>query len=153
MMKIDKSISALMLGFAVLLSGCASDFSGDRYESATVGEVSRTDIGTVISMRKIEIKPEDSSAGTALGAVGGGIAGAMFGGGNAKFATAAAGAVLGGVAGNAIASRAEPGMEYTIKLDSGAVITIAQGLTPAVYVGQRVHVINSNRGRGRVVPA
>lgn len=138
--------------FAVLLSGCASDdFSGNRYEAASVGEVSRTDKGYVVSLRKVEIKPEGSVAGTALGAVGGGLLGSMFGGGNGKILTTAAGAVAGGVAGNAIASKTQPGIEYTVKLDNGSTITITQGVTPAISVGQRVYVINSNRGRSRIV--
>lgn len=151
-MKFNRSLSIALAIAALLLTGCGSEFSGNRYDGATVGEVARTDLGTVISLRKVELKSEGSAAGTALGAVGGGVLGSLFGGGNAKFATAAAGAVAGGVAGNAIATRGEEGIEYTVKLDSGSVITIAQGKEPAISVGQRVHVINSNRGRSRVVP-
>lgn len=137
---------------SLLLSACGtSEFSGNRYEASAVGEVSRTDRGTVISLRKVEIKPESSTAGTALGAVGGGLLGSMFGGGHGKYLTTAAGAVAGGVAGNAIASRTEDGIEYTVKLDNGSTISITQGTTPAISVGQRVLIINSNKGRSRIV--
>lgn len=137
----------------LLLTGCGSEFSGNQYESRTVGEVSRTDSGTVISLRKVELKSDSSTLGTTLGAVGGGAVGSLFGGGNAKFLTATAGAVAGGIAGNAIASRPEEGIEYTIRLDSGSVVTIAQGKDPMISVGQKVRLINSNKGRSRVVPA
>jgi outer membrane lipoprotein SlyB len=135
-----------------VLAGCATnEFSGNRYEGAAVGEVSRTDRGYVLSLRKVEIKPEGSTTGAALGAVGGGLLGSLFGGGDGKYLTTAAGAVAGGVAGNAIASRPVDGIEYTVKLDNGSIITITQGVSPAISVGQRVYVINSNKGRSRIV--
>lgn len=139
---------------AFLFSGCSNDFSGNRYDSVNVGEVSRTDHGTVVSLRKVEIKPNgnDLGAGALLGGVGGGLLGSAFGGGKGKILTSAAGAVVGGVAGNAIQNRAQDGIEYTIKLDSGATITLAQGTQPAISVGQRVYVVNSSKGRSRVVP-
>ena len=148
-MNVGKFLSVSVL--AMLLAGC-SDFSGNRYEESNIGEVQQTNKGTVISLRKVELKPDGSIAGTALGAVGGGVVGSMFGGGHAKLLTATAGAVAGGVAGNAIASRAQDGIEYTIKMDSGAVVTIAQGASPTISVGQKVYVINSQKGRSRVVP-
>ncbi|MDR2666628.1 MAG: glycine zipper 2TM domain-containing protein [Holosporales bacterium] len=135
-----------------LLCGCANDFSGNRYDSANIGEVSKTDSGTVMSLRRVELKDDKIGVGTVLGAVGGGLVGSAFGGGNAKFLTAAAGAVAGGAAGHAIENKAQDGIEYTIKLDTGAVVTIAQGVTPQISVGQRVRVINSNKGKSRVVP-
>ena len=151
-MSMDKVLKTSVMAIAVLLAGCTSDYSGNKYEGATVGEVQRTEKGQVISLRKVELKPENSMTGTALGAVGGGLVGSAFGGGNAKLLTAAAGAVAGGIAGNAIASRTQDGVEYTVKLDSGAVIAIAQAPTPPISVGQRVHVIYSQKGRSRVVP-
>ena len=78
--------------------------------------------------------------------------GSMIGGGKQKLLTGAAGAVAGGVAGNAIASRAEDGIEYTVKLDNGSVVTIAQGTSPAISVGQKVYIVHSQKGRSRVVP-
>jgi outer membrane lipoprotein SlyB len=136
----------------VLLCGCSNDFSGDRYDSANVGEISRTDSGVVVSLRKVKLKTNEMGIGTVLGAVGGGLVGSAFGGGNAKFLTAAAGAVAGGAAGHAVENREQDGVEYTIKLDSGAIVTIAQGVTPQISVGQQVRIINSNKGRSRVVP-
>ena len=150
-MSVNKVFKTSTMAIAVLLAGCTSDYSGNRYDGATVGEVQRTAKGQVLSLRRVELKPEHSMAGTALGAVGGGLVGSAIGGGNAKLLTAAAGAVAGGIAGNAIATRVQDGVEYTIKLDSGAVVTIAQAPTPAISVGQRVHVIYSQKGRSRVV--
>ncbi|MDR2598587.1 MAG: glycine zipper 2TM domain-containing protein [Holosporales bacterium] len=137
----------------LLLSGCSNNYSGDQYSSKGVGEISRTDRGVIISMRRVDIKPEEGpGAGALIGAVGGGLAGSMFGKGGGKVLAAGAGAAAGGLAGHMIQNRSQDGMEYTVKLDSGAVITLAQGLTPALSVGQRVFVINSNRDRSRIVP-
>ncbi len=150
MMKFGRILSVTLS--AVLLAGCGSDFSGNRYEQSQVGEVSQTSKGVVISQRRVELKPDSSTAGTALGAVGGGLLGSMFGGGNAKILTTTAGAVAGGVAGNAIATRAQDGIEYTVKLENGAIVTIAQDPTPAIANGQKVYIIHSQRGRSRIVP-
>ena len=137
---------------SAFLSGCSNEFSGNRYDSATAGEVSRTEHGTVLSLRKVEIKTDGIGAGALLGGVSGGLIGSAFGGGNAKILTGTAGAIAGGVAGNAIQNRAQDGIEYTIKLDSGSVITLAQGTEPAISVGQKVYVVHSAKGRSRVVP-
>ena len=134
------------------LSGCAGEFSGDRYTSANAGEVQRSDHGTVISLRKVELKPDGMGMGTALGAVGGGLVGSMFGKGGGKLLGAAAGAAAGGVGGHAIENRAQDGVEYTVRLDTGSVITLAQGPSPVMSVGQKVYVVNSNRGKSKVVP-
>jgi outer membrane lipoprotein SlyB len=104
-------------------------------------------------MRKVEIKPdEEPGAGALLGGVGGGLVGSMFGKGGGKVLTTAAGAAVGGLAGHMIQNKAKDGMEYTVKLDSGSIITLTQALPPALSVGQRVFVVNSNRDRSRIVP-
>lgn len=151
-MNVNRIFKISVAAMAVLLAGCTSDYSGNRYDSPSIGEVQRTDKGRVISLRRVELKPENSMAGTALGAVGGGIVGSAFGGGHAKLMTATAGAIAGGVAGNAIATRVQDGIEYTIQLDNNSIVTIAQAPTPAISVGQRVHVVYSQKGRSRVVP-
>ncbi|MDR3224195.1 MAG: glycine zipper 2TM domain-containing protein [Holosporales bacterium] len=146
-----KKLVTCLLG-VVVLTGCGgSDFSGDKYDSRNAGEVSRTDDGVIVSTRKVQIKPDDSIAGTALGAVGGGLIGSAFGGGHYKYLTAAAGAIAGGVAGNAIATRPEEGLEYMVKLDNGSTVSVAQGMTPVLSIGQRVRVIYSQKGKGRVI--
>jgi outer membrane lipoprotein SlyB len=155
MMVNNRVIAFGILVCALLLAGCANDYSGDTYDGRAVGEISRADTGTIISIRKIKIKPEGDTPG--LGALVGGTAGALagsaFGGGRGKLLTAAAGGVAGGVAGHMIQNRAQDGFEYTVRLDTGATIVVTQGPNPALSVGQRVNVINSQKGRSRVVPA
>lgn len=153
-MSFRNSGTTLTLLCSLLLAGCANDYSGNSYDGAAVGEVSRTDAGTIISVRKIKINPDtkDLGAGALLGGTAGALAGSMFGKGKGNLLAAGTGAVLGGVAGNAIQNRSQDGFEYTIRLDNGATVTVTQGVSPTLSVGQRVMVINSNKGRGRVVP-
>ncbi|MDR1333221.1 MAG: glycine zipper 2TM domain-containing protein [Holosporales bacterium] len=147
-------VAAIMVAAAVLVTGCSnSEFSGNTYNSANAGEVSRSAEGVITSIREVDLQPKDSMAGTALGAVGGGIAGSMFGGGHAKIMTAAAGAVAGGVLGNKLATRTEKGNEYTVKLKDGSVIVIAQAKDPPLSVGQAVRVVYSNRDKSRLIAA
>jgi outer membrane lipoprotein SlyB len=115
--------------------------------------VSRTDRGIIISMREVEIKPDEVGSGAVIGGLGGGLLGSMFGKGDGKILTTAAGAVAGGLAGNAIQNRSQRGREYTVQLQNREIVTLTQGLTPVLSVGQEVYIVNSNRGRSRIVPA
>jgi outer membrane lipoprotein SlyB len=75
----------------------------------------------------------------------------MFGKGGGKVLSTAVGAVAGGVAGHMIQNKDSDGIEYTVKLDTGPVITVVQGPTPPLSVGQGVYVVNSSRDRSRVI--
>ncbi len=148
------------MGFALVVCslfivGCANNYSGDSYEGRSVGEVSRTDSGTIVSIRKVKINPEGEipGMGALLGGAAGAAAGSLFGKGHGKLLGAGIGAVAGGVAGHAIQNRPQDGYEYTIRLDSGATVSVVQGTSPKLCVGQKVNIINSNRGRSKVVPA
>jgi outer membrane lipoprotein SlyB len=154
MIKSSKKLTTVF-GALLLLAGCANDYSGDTYDGRAVGEVSRADTGTVVSLRKIKIKPEGDTpgAGALLGGAAGALAGSAFGGGKGKMLTAAVGGVAGGVAGHMIQNKSQDGFEYTVRLDNGSTVVITQGTSPSLFVGQRVNIINSVKGRSRVVPA
>jgi outer membrane lipoprotein SlyB len=143
---------ALLSCGVLFLCGCSNDFSGNQYSADSVGEVSKAERGVIISMRKVEIKP-DGTAGTLLGAAGGGVIGSMFGRGKGRLLSTAAGAAAGGLAGHAIQSRSQVGLEYTVRLDNGETIMLTQGTDPVLSVGQEVYVVDSKKGRGRIVPA
>ncbi|MDR0552624.1 MAG: glycine zipper 2TM domain-containing protein [Holosporales bacterium] len=139
---------------ALFLSGCAADYSGNTYQGGAVGEVSRSEYGTVVQIRDIKIKVDKSAGSGALvggtaGAVGGALVGSAF---DNKMVGAAVGAAAGALGGHAIQNRDQKGKEYTIRLDNGHTVTITQGLSPQLSVGQRVIVIDAHKGRGRVIP-
>jgi outer membrane lipoprotein SlyB len=140
---------------SLLVAGCSNDYSGNTYEGRAVGEVSRTGVGTIIAMRKINIKPEGDKLGSGalIGGTTGALAGSMFGKGGGKLLGAGIGALAGGMAGHAIQNRSQDGFEYTVRLENGGIVTVTQGTTPSLSVGQKVFVIDSDSGRGRVVPA
>ena len=89
-----------------------------------------------------------------VGAVAGGLTGAMFGGGNAKYATAAGGAIIGAIAGNQIdkAVNNTTGQRITVRLNQTRNgtrnYTVVQpvGKNNPIYVGQQVRVIIGNAG-------
>lgn len=154
---LTKNFVLTIFALVVLLGGCANDFSGNVYSSNNAGEVAKTDIGTVISARRIKIKQDGANIGTGaiLGGVGGGVAGSMLAKKekNKGLATVA-GAMLGAVVGNSVQNRSINGIEYQVRLENkSSIVTIVQGIDPEIGVGQKVYVINSEKGRSKIVPA
>jgi outer membrane lipoprotein SlyB len=45
----------------------------------------------------------------------------------------------------------QEGMEYQVQLDRGDLVTMRQGADPMFRAGQRVMVVDSGRGQGRVI--
>ena len=98
-----KTASILTIGCAAMalsITSCTNFGSPNTYNLNEIGGAQETYTGTVTSVENVKIQANNANTGTGIGAVAGGLTGAMFGGGNAKFATAAGGAILGGIAGN-----------------------------------------------------
>lgn len=148
-------IPAIMaLALAMGVTSCSEHGATDRYRANQVGVAQETATGTIIAMQDIVIDADDAKMGTAIGAAAGGLTGAMFGGGNAKYATAAGGAILGSIAGNQIdkATSSRDGLRITVKLDESnkKPITVVQQKDKKnpLWVGQKVQVLmggNSSR--------
>jgi len=140
------------------LSGCARNISGDTYKASAVGEASFSYQGVIATARKVHVEEGEylgeNQTGIALGAVGGGLAGNQIGRGSGNVAATVGGAVLGGVAGAFAekALKAQDGMEYTVKLTNGSMMTVVQGLDNPMSPGTRVVVVVGQDGRSRVVP-
>jgi outer membrane lipoprotein SlyB len=157
----NKNIFVLsIVAASVAVTGCAPRIGGDNYSVRGAGEVSNTDRGVIVSMRKVLISASTSAtdnqpgAGAAIGAVSGAVLGSQVGGGRGQAVTGLLGAAAGGVAGHMIGQKLtdQEGFEYQVRLDSGRLITISQGAEPQMSRGQRVLVITSYRDRGRIVP-
>jgi len=153
----QKTIVFLLLGSTMLiLSGCTYS-TQSRYNYSEVGQVQVVEFGSVLAVRDIEIVGENSGVGALLGGSGGAAAGAYSGKGFGSVAGGVAGAVAGGVVGSALeqAIRNRGGVEYTVVLRNGKVLTVAQNVTPndAVFqVGDRV-MVQINGQYQRVLPA
>lgn len=157
-----KSIQLAVLATAILsLNACAPRLGGNDYALSGTGEIGQTFMGTVTAARPVNLTGQDKhqdgklGVGAIAGAGAGAVAGSLIGKGSTPWITGTLGALAGGAAGHMIERKAteQEGREYTVKLDQGDTITIAQGLEPAIGVGQRVRVIHSAKDRSRVVPA
>ncbi|MDR2417190.1 MAG: glycine zipper 2TM domain-containing protein [Holosporales bacterium] len=140
----------------LLLAGCARQIGSHVYSDRHVGEASSSYQGTVLSIRKVLVGSErlqDNVAGGVVGAVSGGLLGSAFGQGHGRTAMTAVGAVGGAVAGAAAerALKEQEALEYVVKLNTGKILTVVQGLEDPLPVGSRVIVIIGRAGRSRVI--
>ena len=151
-------IVAIAAVASMALAACARQISPGVYTGEHVGEVRETYVGTLQSARVVTVQEdellEDNRTGGLLGGVAGGAAASRIGQGTGK-AVAIAGGALAGATLGALAERSvkrQQAMEYIVRLDNGALLTVVQGMQPQIAVGQRVYVQESARGRGRVLP-
>ena len=145
-----KTTSILTIGCAAIalsITSCTNFGSPNAYNLNEIGGAQETYTGTVTSVENVKIQANNANTGTGIGAVEGG-------GGNAKYATAAGGAILGGIAGNQIdkAVNNTTGERITVRLDQKrngtrnyTVVQVASRNNP-IQVGQRVRVIIGNNG-------
>jgi outer membrane lipoprotein SlyB len=156
MLKIVGNPLATVLVAAVLVSGCV-DSGQNRYSYNDVGKTSVVQFGTVLAVRPIDITGQNTGAGAIAGGAAGGLAGNQFGHGGGKAGATLAGALV-GLAAGAIAEQAlsdRKGLEYTIVLENGKTVTIAQEHSEKDRVfaaGERVMVQASGTYQ-RVLPA
>lgn len=158
-MKKTLILSSILCCGLLLMIGCARNISSSSYTEGTVGSVSESYPCTVVSVRKVMIEGGDSLEDNKIGAIGGALAGAAvgqaFGGGRGRTLTTVGGALAGGV-GGAMAERAlksQEGLEYTVRMQSGSLRTIVQGMDGALSPGQSALLMVSPKGRSRLVAA
>lgn len=139
-----KACSTLVI--VALLAGCAySSPSGNIYRSYQTQNEQVVRTGTVESVRNVVIVNPDSGVGTMGGAALGGLAGSQAGRGSGSAAMSIVGAIAGGVIGN----RAEagvnnrPGVEITVRLDSGELRAITQAADELFRPGERVRLLSN----------
>jgi outer membrane lipoprotein SlyB len=99
--------------------------------------------GTVTGIREVE-KPRKTGAGTATGAVIGGVLGYAIGGHGNRTAGTVVGAAGGAVAGNVYENRAGANNTYEIGVmfDDGSSRVIHQETHPSLTQGTRVRLVN-----------
>lgn len=152
MRKITVTTVAAILASGLVLGGCASSMSGDVYTRQQAREAQDVRLGYVESVRNILIEGTKSGVGTVGGAALGGVAGSGIGKGRGQVAGAVGGAILGGLAGSAIEESAtrQPGLEITVRLEGGRMISVVQAANESFYPGDRVRVMTSYDGTTRV---
>ena len=135
-----------------VLAGCASGLGSGDYERKEARRVYEVKMGVVESVRSVKLEGTASGVGATAGGVVGGVAGSEMGGGKGKAVGAVLGAVVGGVAGAAAeeAATRKPGIEITVRLDSGRTIAVVQEDTGEKFApGERVRMLESG-GQARI---
>jgi outer membrane lipoprotein SlyB len=139
------SAAVLMAALAVL-AGCAAD--GQSRQPLGETEQEQVRYGTIAKIDSVQIEGDhQTGVGAVIGGVGGALIGAQFGGGSARGIATVLGAVGGAFAGNAIERRyakPQPGQYVTVKLDNGVTVGITQPVDASLRVGDRVRIA----GRG-----
>lgn len=150
------SKGVLVLACALVMTACQHP-SQNSYREGEIGRTSAVSFGTVLSVRPIDIIGKNTGAGALIGA-GAGAGAASYAGTSSGNTWAVAGGLLAGAIAGGLAEQAmsdRKGVEYTIVLESGVTLTVAQEAPanePIMSVGARVIVQNSG-GYQRVLPA
>jgi outer membrane lipoprotein SlyB len=152
-MKTIWGITAVLL--AVTVGGCAPrSMSGDVYSRERSQKVQVIEYGEVIEVRQVLIEGTKSGAGAVGGGVLGGALGSGVGRGSGTTMAVVGGAILGAVAGSAVEEGVtkQPGVEVTVRMDTGKTIALVQGLDPPVRAGDRVRIVHNPDGSARAIP-
>ena len=143
------TLSAMLLG----LAGCTSNLSGDTYSRDEARRVQTVRLGTIESLRPVQIEGTKTPSGAGAGAVIGGIGGSSVGGGRGSAVAAVIGAVAGGMLGAAAEEglTRTQGVEITVREDDGSLRAYVQEVQPneIFRVGDRVRILTVN-GTSRV---
>ena len=100
--------------------------------------------GTVESIRALELKGDATGLGAVAGGVTGAVVGNQIGRGNGNAAMTILAAAGGALAGNQIEKNVKKHYSYrvTVRMDDGSFRTVSQSSPPAVVVGERVRVVD-----------
>ena len=151
-------VIACVVPSLMMMTGCARNIGASNYTAGSVGEAMTSYAGTIVSKRQVVVQDQDklqnNTLGLVAGGVGGGLLGSTVGKGRGSTLAAVGGAAAGALAG-AFAQQElskQNALEYTIKLDSGQIKTVVQGLDVNVEPGSRVILHIGQKGRSRIVP-
>jgi outer membrane lipoprotein SlyB len=140
----------LIIFFIVV--GCASSRSGEVYSRDQARKTQTVQLGTVELVKSVKIEGTKTPLGTLAGAAAGGALGSTIGSGSGKTVAVVLGAIAGGAAGSAVEEQAtkKDGLEITVKLDNGKVISVVQEADIPFSVGERVRILKGPDGTTRV---
>ena len=146
-------IGLLLILIGLIAVGCAPSMSGSAYSRDQARKVQTVHEGEVIMVREVLIEGTKSGLGGLAGGVMGFALGSTVGGGSGKGVARAAGTIAGAVAGGAIEEGAtrQKGLEITIKLDNGQVVSIVQAADERFDEGDLVRVLRRPDGTARVI--
>lgn len=141
----------LLLAFALLTTACASSssYTARTYQSGQVQQAMKVKVGTVISVKEVDIQLKTGNAGAGTGAATGAVSGAIVGASTNRVGQgvigAVAGAVIGGVTGAIVdrVGRTASGYEIVYRLDgSNDTLALVQEKDEHVFrAGDRIRLI------------
>lgn len=138
----------LIAVLTIVVAGCAvTPNSANVYSARQTQGEQTVRMGVVESVRNVTINSGSSGVGTVAGGAIGGIAAAsMIGGGNGSLVAGIGGALAGGAVGNRVEARManRPGLEITVRLDSGELRAITQDADEMFRVGDRVRLLSAD---------
>ena len=144
---------ALCIALASLVAaGCASSRSGEVYSRDQARKAQTVQMGTVQSVKAVKIEGTKSPVGAIAGGAVGGALGQTIGSGTGRTVATVLGAV-GGAVGGSLAEEEltkKDGLEITVKLDDGKVISVVQEADVYFQVGERVRIQTGSDGTTRV---
>ncbi|HEX9174244.1 MAG TPA: glycine zipper 2TM domain-containing protein [Telluria sp.] len=141
-----KAVPAIAV--AALVAGCAvPPHSGRVYSYYQTQQELDVRTGTVESVRDVLIVNPQSGTGVVSGAALGGIAGSYAGSGRGQVATSILGALAGGLLGQRIEAGGtqRPGLEITVRLDSGEIRAITQEADEYFRPGDRIRLLSDGQ--------
>lgn len=145
-MRLGAAAMALAIACA---TGCAST-SPNVYSQRETMRLAEVSEGVVVGVRPVEIAGDETPlVGAGIGAVLGGLAGNAISSGHGPGTVL--GALAGGVGGAVIEQQVtkQRGEELTVRLDSGRTVAITQPAGQDIRIGDRVRVASQD-GRTRV---
>jgi outer membrane lipoprotein SlyB len=152
-----KLVLAAFAAITALLTGCAQlpPASPLAYGVSQAQQVQQVQLGTVLAVLRVSIQPNSSGLGGIGGMAAGGFLGHQIGGGRGQTAATVLGAIAGAIAGNRAENAAtqSPGVQVTVRLDTGSVIAVTQAADLPLSVGERVQVVGGGWGQAaRIMP-
>lgn len=141
----------IMIPFCLVLVACGANPSATTYSRDQALSVQQVQFGTITAIRPVQIAGTQSGVGAAAGTVVGGVAGSGIGDGRGSTIAAVVVGVAGGLLGNKIEQETtkKDGLEMTVQLDNGNIISVVQQAEELFQVGDRVRLLTS-QGKARI---
>lgn len=120
--------------------------SGTAAARKPVAQASCTSCGVIDSIRPVQVAGNTSGVGAVAGGVTGAVLGHQIGNGHGRDAMTVLGGIGGAFAGHSIEKNVNRRTVYrvTVRMDDGSFRTISQSDAPAMALGSKVRVVNGS---------
>ena len=148
-MKTTRTLAAVVVAAAAILSGCASNtpsYSNNGYSSG-YNNTASMGYGTIESIQVTQAENRTSGAGAIVGGLVGALAGNQVGSGSGRTAATVAGGVAGAAIGNNVERNRNAGAgqemyQINVRMDNGEYRTVVQDNVYDLRVGNRVRLVD-----------